>query len=203
MKEGSQLSESVQDALKRMNNSAGRMQTLLLDILQYTRLKHNDDSFEDVDLNYILGEAKADLEESMGEISAVIEAGPLPVVKGMPFLIKQLFSNLIGNSVKYASPDREPRVKITAEGPTRFNDESPQLYHAIHIEDNGIGFETQYAESIFQLFKKLHNVSEYKGSGVGLALCRKIMQNHNGYISAESVYGQGTRMSMYFPVDNA
>jgi chemotaxis family two-component system sensor kinase Cph1 len=177
------------------------MQTLLLDILQYTRLKHNTDSFEDVDVKHIIEEAKADLHESMGEISAEVIIGTLPSIYGMPFLIKQLFSNLIANSIKYASPERAAVIKITAESlPQRFNRDEPQLYEVIYVEDNGIGFEPQYADSIFKLFTKLHPVSEYKGSGVGLALCKKIMQNHNGYITAEGKPGEGAKMSLYFPV---
>lgn len=199
-KEGD-LSATVQDALKRMNSSASRMQTLLLDILQYTRLKHNSDSFEDVDLKHIIEEAKADLEESMGELSAEVITGNLPNVYGMPFLIKQLFSNLIANSIKYSVPERKPVVKITAETlPQRFNRDEPQLYEVVYVEDNGIGFEPEYAESIFKLFTKLHSVSEYKGSGVGLALCKKIMQNHNGYITASGRLGEGATMTLYFPV---
>jgi chemotaxis family two-component system sensor kinase Cph1 len=195
------LSAGVQDSLKRMNRSASRMQTLLLDILQYTRLKHNTDSFEDVDIKHIIEEAKADLHESMGEISAQVIIGTLPSIYGMPFLVKQLFSNLIANSIKYASPERAAVIKITAESlPQRFNRDEPQLYEVIYVEDNGIGFEPQYADSIFKLFTKLHPVSEYKGSGVGLALCKKIMQNHNGYITAEGKPGEGAKMSLYFPV---
>jgi light-regulated signal transduction histidine kinase (bacteriophytochrome) len=199
-KEGN-LSETVQDSLKRMNSSASRMQTLLLDILQYTRLKHNTDTFEELDLVHIIEEAKADLQESMGEISAEVITGTLPVIYGIPFLIKQLFSNLIANSVKYASPDRLPVINITAENlPQRYNRDEPQLYEVIYVKDNGIGFEPQYAESIFKLFTKLHSVSEYKGSGVGLALCKKIMQNHKGHITATGKPGEGTVMTLYFPV---
>lgn len=198
----SDLSSTVQEALVRMNSSANRMQTLLLDILQYTRLKHNNDSFEQVNLKHIIEEAKADLEESMGEISAKVTTGNLPSVYGMPFLIKQLFSNLIANSVKYASPERAPEVTITAEElPQRYSMDDPQVYDVIHIKDNGIGFEPQYAESIFKLFTKLHAVSEYKGSGVGLALCKKIMQNHNGHITASGILNEGAVITLYFPVN--
>lgn len=197
-----ELPESVQDALQRMNGSASRMQTLLLDILQYTKLRHNDDSFEEVDLKHILEEVKADLEESMGEISAKVTSEELPAIYGMPFLIKQLFSNLIANSIKYSAPDRDTHVRITADkSPQKFKDDNPQFYHVIHIEDNGIGFEPEYAESIFKLFTKLHATSEYKGSGVGLALCKKIMQNHNGHITATSTISEGTTMNLFFPVN--
>jgi len=200
-KEGDQLSETVQDAIMRMNNSANRMQTLLIDILKYTRLKHHDDSFEDVNLEYIINEVKADLAESMGELSAVVKTADLPIIKGMPFLLKQLFSNLIANSIKYASPEHEPLVMVTAEPVLQMVGESDRKYQLIKVTDNGIGFDQEYAENIFGIFTRLHSASEFKGSGVGLALCKKIMQNHNGHITATSVEGIGTTMNLYFPVN--
>ena len=193
---------NVQDSIKRMNASAERMQTLLVDILKYTRLKHTNDSFETVDLAEIIEDVKNDLSENLNEPVA-IHIDKLPKIPGVPFLLKQLFSNLIANSIKYAAPGRKPVIKITSENkPVQFNEEDSNLYHLIYIEDNGIGFEQQFAESIFNIFTRLHAVSEYKGSGVGLALCKKIMQNHNGYITASSTPGEGTVMNVYFPVEN-
>lgn len=201
-KEEDNMSEAVQDAIMRMNVSANRMQTLLVDILKYTRLKHTDDAFEDVNINSLINELKNEMAETINEKSTVIEAELLPVVKGIPFLLKQLFSNLIANSVKYASPDRSPEIKITASPvPMTYNGQDRQFYNVIHVSDNGIGFEPQFAESIFNIFTKLHASSEYKGSGVGLALCKKIMQNHKGYITAVSQPGEGTVISVYFPVN--
>lgn len=196
------IPESVQESIKRMNASAQRMQTLLIDILKYTRLKHTDDSFESINLNELIESLKGDLSENLSEAVEII-TDKLPEVEGIPFLIRQLFSNLIANSVKYASPDRKPIVKITAShmkvpygGITDGN-----LYHQIFVADNGIGFDQQFSESIFNIFTRLHATSEYKGSGVGLALCKKIMQNHNGYISAASTIGEGTVISLYFPAE--
>jgi light-regulated signal transduction histidine kinase (bacteriophytochrome) len=195
------LSESVKDAMTRMNGSAQRMQTLLIDILKYTRLKYDDNNFEQVDLYHVIDEVKADLAESMGELSAVVTTGHLPQINGIPFLLKQLFSNLIANSVKYSVPGREPMVSVFADlQPVQVSPQDPSLYHLIKVKDNGIGFEQQYAENIFNIFTRLHSTSAYKGSGVGLALCRKIMQNHSGFIAAESVLNEGTTMKLYFPV---
>jgi light-regulated signal transduction histidine kinase (bacteriophytochrome) len=194
-----EMSVNVLDSIKRMSASAARMQTLLIDILKYTRLRHTDDAFEMVNLNTLIEEVKAEMAETINE--AVITADPLPEVKGIPFLLKQLFSNLIANSVKYATPGRQPNIKITAaQAPLPYSHNLNELYHVIYVADNGIGFDQQFAESIFNIFSRLHTASEYKGSGVGLALCKKIMQNHSGYIAAASTPGEGTVMSIYFPV---
>ncbi|MGV3459199.1 MAG: ATP-binding protein [Flavobacterium sp.] len=194
-----ELSDTVQDSINRMNASANRMQTLLVDILKYTRLKHSDETFSDVNLNEILEEVRGELSESADRPYVVID--PLPVIQGVPFLIKQLFSNLVTNSLKYASPDRHTEIKITSDHqPLPYRNDDDTLYHVIHVADNGIGFEQQYAESIFNIFTKLHASSDYKGSGVGLALCKKIMQTHHGYITAAGEQGVGAVFSLFFPV---
>lgn len=198
---GEQMSDGVVDSIKRMNASANRMQTLLVDILKYTRLKHTNDSFEFVNLAEVLDEVKSDLAEAINEKSAIIQCETLPKIQGIPFLLKQLFSNLIANSIKYAAEGRTPVVTITsAPKPVHHDKDDKSLYNVIFVTDNGMGFSQEYAESIFNIFTRLHNQSEYKGSGVGLALCKKIMQNHRGYISATSKPGEGTVMSLYFPV---
>lgn len=197
-----EMSDSVKDAVTRMNSAAGRMQKLLIDILKYTKLKHTDESVEKVNLNAVIDEIKVEMAESFNEKSAVIHAESLPFIDGIPFLIKQLFFNTIANSVKYASPERKPIIQITAEPqPVNYTADDNTLYTVIHVADNGIGFENKYAESIFNIFTRLHSVEEYKGSGVGLALCKKIMQNHNGHITASGRPGEGTVISMYFPVN--
>lgn len=196
-----ELSNAVQDAFMRMNNSANRMQTLLVDILKYTRLKHTNDSFEEVDLNVIIDEMKTELADSINEKSAIIISDGLPAIEGIPFLLKQLFSNLVANSIKYSSPERTPVITISSDHMLApYTPEDSNLYQVINVADNGIGFEMDYAESIFNIFTKLHVSSEYKGSGVGLALCKKIMQTHKGYIIAASTPGAGTVMSLYFPI---
>src|SRR5690606_32661210 len=106
---------------------------------------------------------KADLAESMGELSAVVKTADLPIIKGMPFLLKQLFSNLIANSIKYASPEHEPLVMVTAEPVLQMVGESDRKYQLIKVTDNGIGFDQEYAENIFGIFTRLHSASEFKG----------------------------------------
>ncbi|PZR19647.1 MAG: histidine kinase, partial [Flavobacterium psychrophilum] len=196
-----EISDNVQDAIQRMNASASRMQTLLIDILKYTRLRHTEDNFEEVSLNKIINELRNELGETLNEKATTINAVELPLVKGIPFLLKQLFSNLISNSIKYTAENKKPEITITASPvPMTYNGKDDEFYNVIHFTDNGIGFEPQFAESIFNIFTKLHSANEYKGSGVGLALCKKIMQNHQGYITAVSTLGEGTTISMYFPV---
>ncbi len=197
-----EISLNVQDSIMRMSSSANRMQTLLVDILKYTRLKHTDESFDSVNLNLLMEEVKADLAESINEKSAHIIIDELPDVDGVPFLLKQLFSNLVANSIKYSAPDKTPEIKITSNHmPMGYTPDDVTMYRVIYVADNGLGFEQEYAESIFNIFTKLHPSSEYKGSGVGLALCKKIMQTHKGYITASSSPGVGTVISLYFPIE--
>jgi two-component system, chemotaxis family, sensor kinase Cph1 len=196
------MPETVEDAIKRMNNSAGRMQTLLIDILKYTRLKHTDEVLVPVDMNALLEDVKQDMTETIIEKNAEVIIDKLPEIQGIPFLLRQLFSNLVANSIKYAAKDRRPEIKVTASEELQpYKPDEPQsLYRIIYVADNGMGFDQQYAESIFNIFTRLHDIPDHKGSGVGLALCKKIMQNHNGHISATSAINEGTVISLYFPV---
>ena len=196
------ISETVEDAIKRMNNAAGRMQTLLIDILKYTRLKHTDEVLVPVDVNALLEEVRLDMAETITEKNAEIIIDKLPEIQGIPFLLRQLFSNLVANSIKYAAQGRRPEIKITASEELQpYKPNQPEnLYRVFYVADNGMGFDQQYAESIFNIFTRLHDIPDHRGSGVGLALCKKIMQNHNGYIAATSAVNEGTVISLYFPV---
>jgi two-component system, chemotaxis family, sensor kinase Cph1 len=195
-----EMPDNISDSIKRMNDSANRMQTLLIDILKYTRLRHTDEKYEEVDFGVLVEEVKNDMAEAVNEKSVSVWAEHLPVIQGIPFLLKQLLSNLFANSIKYASPDRDPVIKITASPDLMpYNPDDRTLYRVVHVADNGIGFEQQYAEQVFNIFTRVHTSPNYKGSGVGLALCKKIMQNHKGYIRANSNVGVGTVISLYFP----
>ena len=195
------MSFNVTDAIQRMNTSANRMQNLLTDILKYTRLRHTNEAFITLNLNTVLDDVKLDMAETIAEKSAYLLIDELPAVHGAPFLLKQLFSNLIANSIKYSSPDRTPAIKITPNHiPIGYKPDDSTLYNVIYVADNGMGFEQHFAESVFGIFTRLHSSTEHKGSGVGLALCKKIMHNHNGHISASSSIGEGTVMSLYFPI---
>lgn len=202
-KEGEQISENVANSLQRMNNSANRMQTLLIDILKYTKIQHIDDSFIQANPKEVLKEVLADLQEMIHEKNAIIEIQELPEIYGITFLLKQLFSNLVQNSLKYSFADKIPKVIISALGRQKINlgNNPDDLFEVIQFSDNGIGFEQKFAENIFNIFSRLHGQDEYKGSGVGLALCKKIMQVHKGYIIAEGIPDNGAIFKLYFPLE--
>ncbi len=195
------LPETVQDAVLRMNGSAERMQTLLVDILKYTRIKHHHTPLVPVNVMQLIEEVKLDMTETKNEKNAEVIVHDLPIVMGIPFLMKQLFVNLIGNAIKYASAERSPVINIIAEpGVVNVEEGENSLpYYLIKVTDNGMGFEPQYAEKIFNIFTRLHAQPDMRGSGVGLALCKKIMQTHNGIINAVSIKDVGTTINLYFP----
>jgi len=201
--EAEKLPKKASESIQRMSNSANRMQTLLIDILKFTRIKNSVESFEHVELDGIVSEVISEMKDLIEENSAVIRVGKLPVVNGVPFLLKQLLSNLIQNSIKYASADRPP-VIVIEQLPERLRnaDANNNFCDAIRLTDNGIGFPEQYAERIFNIFTRLHGHSEYKGSGVGLALCKKIMQNHGGAITAAGKPEEGAVFTIYFPCED-
>jgi len=203
VKEDEQISENVANSLQRMNNSANRMQTLLVDILKYTKIQHIDESFAQVNPKEVLKEVIADLQEMINEKHATIEIGELPEIYGLTFLLKQLFSNLVQNSLKYSLNNVPPKVIISSLGKSKldFDHNSDDLYEGFQFSDNGIGFEQKFAENIFNIFSRLHGQEEYKGSGVGLALCKKIMQVHKGFIFAEGISNKGAIFKLYFPLE--
>lgn len=196
-KEDESFSDTVINSVQRMNNSAQRMQTLLIDILKYTRIQHIDDSFELVNPADIFTEVLSDLHELINEKKATINIEELPKINGIAFLMKQLFSNLLQNSLKYSFPDKAPIITVRSLGIQKQN--SNESYQVLEFSDNGIGFEQKFAENIFNIFSRLHGQEEYKGSGVGLALCKKIMQVHKGLIVAEGVLNEGAIFKLYFP----
>lgn len=196
-----ELPFNIEDAITRMNSSANRMQTLLVDILKYTRIKNTLDSFTNVNLNESIEAVKVELTETIAEKDAEINVGALPTVNGIEFLLKQLFSNLITNAIKYSHPERKPVINIIYAGKKLYESTLPnEFYHLVQVKDNGTGFDQKYAEKIFQIFTRLHAQPDKRGSGVGLAICKKIIQNHKGHISADSIPDTGTTINLYFPV---
>ena len=137
-------------------------------------------------------------DENIKDKKAVVTAGKLPVIHGVPFLLTQLFQNLINNSLKFSDETRQQTITITAE--KNSVQVYADFYHHIILQDTGIGFNQEYAESIFHIFKRLNSQSEYEGSGVGLALCKKIMAAHKGFITANGYPGKGAVFHLYFPV---
>ena len=202
--EKDRLSETGQDAFRRMQSAADRMQQLIEDLLTYSRTNTQTGEFSTVDLNKIFYEAEQEVSEIVQETGAVIEADPLPEVRVVAFQFRQLLANLLSNALKYQRPGVVPHIRITCA--TVAGEDVPQPdaagknYFKMEVIDNGIGFEQQYSERIFELFQRLHGRSEYKGTGIGLAICRKIMQNHNGYLLAEGRPGEGATFTIYLPL---
>ena len=194
--------ESVTSSLHRVSNSASRMRVLLDDILKFSRIKYTREALQKIDLNHILEATMEEMKETISESNAVIEYENLPEVHAVNFLMRQLFSNIIQNSLKFASSDRTPVIKITASVEPELVSYSNKIYcNWVRFSDNGIGFEQQYSETIFKVFGRLHNQERYPGSGVGLALCKKIMQTLGGTIHAEGKPGVGTDVTIFFPCD--
>ncbi|HEX8038014.1 MAG TPA: PAS domain-containing protein, partial [Chryseosolibacter sp.] len=195
--------ESLNKYLEKISNCASRMSLLINNVLSYSRLIRADDPPVDTDLNEILEAVKSDFELLIEERKAVIKSGSLPTVKGLPLQLEQLFANLISNSIKFN--ERTPVIDITAEKVSA--DEVEQVnglkskhpYIKLLFRDNGIGFENQYAEKVFTIFQRLNQKSAYAGSGIGLALCKRIVENHHGAIVASATPGQGATFTVYLP----
>lgn len=203
-KEMSVLSESGKEYFARIQSAAARMRVLIDDLLLFSRANKAEKVFVKEDLNLLLENAKIELAEVIEDKNAIIESDDLPVLNVIPFQIKQLFVNLIGNSIKYSQKNVAPVINISCsviianEEPT-LKSESYKKFYKITVIDNGIGFEQQYAENIFILFHRLHHLAEYSGTGIGLAICKKIVENHNGYIFATSVLNVGSSFTIYLP----
>lgn len=197
------LAPKTHDMVTRMSDAAHRMQTLLKDIMAYSKVRNTESLFSAVNLTDEVTEARKQLYESINQSGVQIEVKDLPEIEGISFLVKQLFTNLISNSIKFSDLKRQQVITISSEIVTDAPEEghAERQYHKVTLSDTGIGFEQKFAESIFKIFNRLHNREEYEGSGVGLALCKKIMQTHNGFIRAYSKPGEGAKFDMYFPVE--
>lgn len=198
------LDPNVMKDLDKIMTSSARMQKLIQDLLSFSQNTLKSQDTEAVDLNTIIEEVKHSFIDKMEEKRVYIHAEKLPVVKVVPFQFLQLFINLLGNAVKYHRPGIAPIIHIRSAlvNPSEIKIEGPfpsQHYLLISIMDNGIGFETAYANKIFDLFTRLHNKETYSGTGIGLATCKKIVHNHEGYIRAESTPGEGSTFFIYLP----
>ncbi len=203
-KELASLSSNGKLYIERIKTSASRMRSLIDDLLQYSRSNKSDQVLEESDMNVLLETAKQDLAEIIQEKKAKISSEPIPVMQVIPFQIKQLFMNLISNSLKYSREDIRPLITITykkskANKIPKLKSSKYKYYHTITFEDNGIGFDQEYSEKIFVLFNRLHSKSEYSGTGIGLSICKKIVDNHNGYIIAEGNQDKGATFTVYLP----
>jgi len=205
-KDADVLSDSAKDYFNRIRGAAQRMQNLIESLMSFSRNNLSEVIFEKTDLNQILIEVLRILDEAITKKNAVIESQTLPILTAVPIQMHQLFLNLIGNALKYSKPDVAPIEKITAEkvttneiaGPVKQND----VFWKIIISDNGIGFEQQYEHKIFELFQRLHGKTVYEGTGIGLALCKKIVLTHNGTILATGQPGIGSTFTFFLSDDN-
>lgn len=202
--EAAHLSNMGKDHLKRMQLAAERMQTLIEDLLAYSRTNAAERIYEYVNLGEVVEKARLDLLEELELRNGTIETGEMCSAQIIPFQFRQLFYNLFSNSLKFVKEGRAPHIKVTSKlrlGRDLDNDMLiPNLsYCHIRISDNGIGFDQQYSEKIFGLFQRLHGRTEFKGTGIGLAIVKKIVDNHNGIIRASGIPNQGATFDIYIP----
>ena len=200
-KEKEQFSTETKAYFDRISLATTRMQSLIESLLHYSRATTSEINLEPVDLNDIVDEVKKDLSEIIAEKNVTIMSENLPVLKVMPFQFHQLFFNLIGNAIKYQRKDVSPVINIKAIPVTHTDDEGEHRFYKIIISDNGIGFEQEYAKNIFKLFQRLHGRNEYSGTGVGLAICKKIVENHYGTITATGEPGKGAVFTILIPAN--
>ncbi len=204
-KEFDNLSDSGKDKFQRMQNAAKRMQTLIHDLLSYSRTNIQERIFEKTNLSKIIEEVKEDLREELEQKNAVIESNEIADVSIIPFQFRQLLYNLVSNSIKFSKPDVTPIIKIEskiAKGSDleEKNLDKEKIYCHIKVSDNGIGFESQYSKKIFDVFQRLHGRDHYNGTGIGLAIVKKIVENHNGIISAKGEQNKGAAFDIYIPL---
>ncbi|MHA3789341.1 GAF domain-containing sensor histidine kinase [Flavobacterium hauense] len=198
------LSDKGKDYFERMKNAAERMQALINDLLAYSRTNIAEGNIEETDLQLILDEIIIDVSDDLKEKNGRIEATEMCHAKIIPFQFRQLLYNIITNSIKFSNPDKALVITINSHivKGSFFNDDrlKPESdYCHIHIEDNGIGFEPKYNERIFELFQRLNDKSQFKGTGIGLAIVKRIVENHKGFISAQGELGRGAAFDVFIP----
>lgn len=202
------IDERGRSYLQRMRLAAGRMQHLILDLLIYSRIETKGQPFSQVDLAVIAQQVLADLDLQIEQSEAQITLEELPVIEADPLQVQQLLQNLISNAIKFRQPGRTPRVRVTSsclecQNSGRKRNSAGLENIQLCVIDNGIGFEEKYAERIFQPFQRLHNQDTYEGTGMGLAICRKIVERHGGILTARSKPGDGATFIVTLPVRQA
>jgi len=189
--------------VNRIQTAAERMQSLIIDILAFSKISTDKSAFVNSDLGLIVKELVEEMDEEIKETKAVISVGPLPTLHVNPRLMRPLFQNLIGNAIKYHKKGEGVTIDIRSDDAADVDERDDKLvnrYSRIFIKDNGIGFDQKYAEDIFGMFRRLHSNGEYAGTGVGLALCKKIAELHNGFISARSKIDEGSTFILSLPL---
>jgi len=199
------LPELVITNILRMQSSAARMQNLIDALLSYTKVINEEKELVNIDLNVLLDEIQADLKESIEEKGGCLQWENLPVIQGITFLIKQLFENLINNSLKFTKEDRPPVIIISSQlvNEKTMMDTMPDSehdYYKITVADNGVGFNPAYKKELFRMFQRFHG-KKYIGTGIGLSICQKIAEAHNGFIEADGEEDKGASFNIYLPAN--
>ncbi|WP_373071544.1 ATP-binding protein [Zeaxanthinibacter enoshimensis] len=205
-KETSNLSSRGEDYFQRITQAATRMQNLIEDLLDYSRASNENKVYVKTDMNEIVSEVLNDLHVLIERAGAEIEVGELCEAEVIPFQFKQLILNLVSNSLKFTVPGRKPRIiiksKIHSERPNGLKKlPKKDSYCHLVISDNGVGFSQKYSDKLFELFQRLHSRDEYEGTGIGLAIVKKIVENHHGMVSAEGKLGEGATFNIWFPTN--
>lgn len=209
-----QFDPNATDLLRRMNGSALRMRQLIQDLLAYSRVETQHEAYRSVDLMKLIDELREnELWEAFYRSKAQLNCTELPLVKADPFQMRQLLQNLLSNAIKFTPTGTQPGISITSRQLNRAEVPAglllpipetapkaiPKRFYEISVRDNGIGFDQKHQERVFQIFQRLNNRSEYEGTGIGLAICKKIMERHNGAITVQSEPGKGSTFCVYLP----
>jgi light-regulated signal transduction histidine kinase (bacteriophytochrome) len=202
--EGAKFSDKGKEIHRRIYESSRRMENLIHDLLAYSKSNRNSEEIECVDLNLLFHEVVNELEIKIGEKRAMISNLGLPALRVVRFQFHQLFLNLVGNAIKFSRSGIAPEVIVqnqVVDGDEVRNGLGciDKNYHHITIKDNGIGFDPQQSEKIFEMFHRLHGRAKYEGTGIGLAICKKIVENHEGIIIAEGRVNEGATFHIYLP----
>ncbi|HMQ03610.1 MAG TPA: CHASE3 domain-containing protein [Pyrinomonadaceae bacterium] len=200
-KHASDLPTEARDYIERMKTAAARMHTLINDLLTFSRVTTNAQPFEATDLNEIVEEVIGDLEIALNESGGTIDVDELPVIDADPVQMRQLFQNLIGNALKFHRPDEAPAVKVSCSRSITGKEHKGRC--TVTVTDNGIGFDEKYLDRIFTPFQRLHGRNTYAGTGIGLAVCRKIVERHRGTITAQSSPDAGSTFIVTLPIRQA
>ena len=197
----SEIDPTGQDYLKRMYNAAERMSNLISDLLEYSRINTRGKDFVKVSLDQVVNDVISDLEVAIEESAATINTKPLPEINGDMSQLNQLFLNLLSNAIKFRKSDTSPCINISYEKDMVYDaaSKSEAMWYEIIIEDNGIGFSQEFEDKIFIPFQRLHARSQYKGTGIGLAVCRRIVERHGGVISVKSEENKGSTFTIRIP----
>jgi light-regulated signal transduction histidine kinase (bacteriophytochrome) len=187
------LTDEGQDYLRRMSDAAGRMRSLIDDLLMFSRVTSKGQALTPVDLGGVAEQVIGDLDLAIQESGASVSLGDLPTIEADDVQMRQLLQNLIANALKFRRPEVEPEIAIDAE--------VSDGHMTLTVSDNGIGFDPQYSTRIFRAFERLHGRAAYPGTGIGLALCRKIVERHSGTITAESRVGFGATFTVTMPIE--